>query len=581
MILFVVVSFQGIAQPKQITFTEAATAAITWIEDRFHANNVQVTNVYADTGQYGILLYEVETTLKKTILLSGSRACLPILGIYRGSHLNDTNLPCGLQFMLDYYRERIDSSFADTHIELFYAKEWKDLIKGVVPPLSKGTPIAPLTSSNWRQKGANNNNYVDAYNNQIQSGEGCQHCRAGCVAVAMGQVLYYWQHPVLDYSLLQQYDWCNMTDELNTTSISYEKNRDAIAYLLERCGYFADMDYGCDGSSADMSDAADALKDHFGFHNHTDCTRRFWHCESWWRDRVINDLSIGRPVIYAGNRNFFSGGHAFICDGYDGGNLFHFNWGWGGRYNDSDCFYTLNNPCPKPDTNYEYWQEAIFYARPNHDEDICDMDLDLDYYYTNNPYVISNQYYNIPLPMPLYEMVPQTMTTLTSASSTSDASWRTIPTGATAVYQAHEEIILQDGFEAEYGSEFEARIEPCEQCDEMRGNEPYKNDDYSDDNGSNENNNDKDKLYSSDIPDQSADPDLFPNPTDGPLTMYTDGEPQKVLIYTLDGRPVGGWRLTALGDDFVTLDVSSLRPGPYLLSVTTPSGIRTARFIRQ
>ena len=177
--------FLNIAQPKQITPNEASAAAITWIEDRFNANNVQVLNVYSDTGQYGILLYEVETSLKKTVLLSGSRACLPILGIYQESHLNNTHLPRGLQSMLDYYRERIDSSFADDHVGLFYANEWSDLIRGIVPPTPKGTPIAPLTTSNWKQKGANNNENVDAYNVQIQSGNGCLHCRTGCVAVAM------------------------------------------------------------------------------------------------------------------------------------------------------------------------------------------------------------------------------------------------------------------------------------------------------------------------------------------------------------------------------------------------------------
>ena len=169
------------------------------------------------------------------------------------------------------------------------------------------------------------------------------------------------------------------------------------------------------------------------------------------------------------------------------------------------------------------------------------------------------------------------MTTLTSASATSDASWRTIPTGATAVYQAHKEIILQDGFEAQLGCEFEARIEPCEQCDEMRGEHSFENDDIAD---SDSYGNDETPLYSTGGKPQPVDPDLFPNPTDGPLTMYTDGEAQQVFVYTLDGRPVGGWKLTALGDDFVTLDVSPLRHGSYILSIVTATATRTVRFIR-
>ncbi|MDR3047288.1 MAG: C10 family peptidase [Bacteroidales bacterium] len=31
------------------------------------------------------------------------------------------------------------------------------------------------------------------------------------------------------------------------------------------------------------------------------------------------------PVYYSGRKS--SGGHAFVCDGYDAENLFHFNFG--------------------------------------------------------------------------------------------------------------------------------------------------------------------------------------------------------------------------------------------------------------
>ncbi len=60
-----------------------------------------------------------------------------------------------------------------------------------------------------------------------------------------------------------------------------------------------------------------------------------------------------------------------------------------------------------------------------------------------------------------------------------------------------------------------------------------------------------------------------PTPTDGPLTLATDGMAQAVLVYTLGGNPVGGWRIVTLA------------PGTYLLSVATLAGTRTAKFIRR
>ena len=75
--------------------------------------------------------------------------------------------------------------------------------------------------------------------------------------------------------------------------------------------------------------------------------------------------------------------------------------------------------------------------------------------------------------------------------------------------------------------------------------------------------------------------DLFPNPTDGPLTMATDGMAEAVFIHDLAGRPVGGWHLDALTETFVTLDVSALRPGTYLLTVVIPSGTVTKKLLMQ
>ena len=47
---------------------------------------------------------------------------------------------------------------------------------------------------------------------------------------------------------------------------------------------------------------------------------------------VYQELAAGRPMIYNGTAGS-GGGHSFICDGYEYGNYFHINWGWGGLGN--------------------------------------------------------------------------------------------------------------------------------------------------------------------------------------------------------------------------------------------------------
>jgi hypothetical protein len=46
---------------------------------------------------------------------------------------------------------------------------------------------------------------------------------------------------------------------------------------------------------------------------------------------LYNEIEQGYPVCFAGFSS--GGGHAFVLDGFDGDNLFHLNWGWGGGSN--------------------------------------------------------------------------------------------------------------------------------------------------------------------------------------------------------------------------------------------------------
>lgn len=74
---------------------------------------------------------------------------------------------------------------------------------------------------------------------------------------------------------------------------------------------------------------------------------------------------------------------------------------------------------------------------------------------------------------------------------------------------------------------------------------------------------------------------FFPNPTDGPLITTTDSKAEAIFIHELTGRSVEGWQIDAIGEDFFTLDVSTLPSGTYILTFRTTSGIQSARFIRK
>lgn len=56
-----------------------------------------------------------------------------------------------------------------------------------------------------------------------------------------------------------------------------------------------------------------------------------------WVALLKSELDAGRPMEYAGFGA--GGGHAFVCDGYDVYDYFHFNWGWGGNY---DGYFSID-----------------------------------------------------------------------------------------------------------------------------------------------------------------------------------------------------------------------------------------------
>ena len=67
-----------------------------------------------------------------------------------------------------------------------------------------------------------------------------------------------------------------------------------------------------------------------------------------------------RPVLYRGWSES-SGGHVFVCDGYNTSDQLHFNWGWGGS---SDGYFTIGSLNPGS-YNFNDGCYATIGIRPN------------------------------------------------------------------------------------------------------------------------------------------------------------------------------------------------------------------------
>ena len=436
--------------------------------------------------------------------------------------------------------------------------------------------IGPFLTTKWNQTKGNGcdscNNDYNKYiplTDSVCNGDTLR-SPTGCTITAIGQVMNYWKFPVMRSDRIRQIDWCNMPDSICCTEgiETPEIAKEAVARLMEMLGHDLPVLYGPGFGFLDPAIALGYLQIDFGYSLDATYLCREYHEDEWY-NIIKDEIQNNRPVIYwAFAHNNPLSAHTFVCDGYNPNDeTFHFNWGHGddGEWVSlSDIYETSQN------THWNDFQCAIIKLEPTTQDVFCTHSVWLSSFYKKF-YKTHSSSINPP-----YTVVPGTMAYLYSADPTDRYIYRTIPDGATATYQAHEEVHLRDGFTVERGADFTARIVPCPNCEENR-------EAGSPETASAPSNTAPPETTSGyRLPATGYQPtatDLYPNPTDGEVTVGVDGEVQSIIIYTLMGLPVGGWRLLSIAPDRVTLDLSSLPAGTYILHIQTPMGISTKRLV--
>ena len=250
--------------------------------------------------------------------------------------------------------------------------------------------IEPLITTTWDQGNWYNDiNSDGVYNVHLPKINGKYPC-TGCVATAGAQLMYYYRWPqtmtqsVPGYESSSeantgnalapiQFQW----DKMKTKYVANDPNTEAvnaIADLMLYCGYAAKMNYGIDGSGASAYTLADGMSKYFDYNPNTwKEVSRYQYTINEWDELIYNELANGRPVMYSGSSS--KGGHVFLCDGYDGAGMFHFNWGWGGSY---DGFFKLQvtNPYGKYGEGYVADNDCIIGLQPNSWPDVADPNAD-------------------------------------------------------------------------------------------------------------------------------------------------------------------------------------------------------------
>lgn len=260
---------------------------------------------------------------------------------------------------LMFYLDKIIEARTSPNVILFdnTEQEWQSVATtGRMLSRNGGRGVDYICTTKWNQDSPYN-----YYAPEAGSGPGGR-CYAGCVATAMSQVMKRWDHPAKgtgSHSYYCQgygsqsanfgsatYEWEHMPDRLAGAS---QQEIEAVALLMYHCAVAVDMQFSPSGSGANSWDVPDAIERYFSYSSHATLKMRDQYSLTNWQNMLKDSHDIGWPVYYSGFSN--SGGHAFVCDGYDDSDLFHFNWGWGGS---SDGWFVID------EIDYAGWAQAVF-----------------------------------------------------------------------------------------------------------------------------------------------------------------------------------------------------------------------------
>ena len=339
-------------------------------------DDAKFVNVAPQCGYSEFFIFNNEDG-KGFVIIAADDCVTPILGYSYDNNFAAENLPPNLKDWLDGYAEQIRMAveMRVTAIDEIHA-DWECLRQGKNLPIKSEKSVSPLITTKWDQSYPYN--YYCPYNS-IYS----QITYAGCVATAMAQIMKYWEYPTHGYGSHSYndwfygqisanfgnttYQWSSMPTRLYSSSSQTQIN--AVATLIFHCGVSVEMNYGVDGSSAytiynhyngyHTYCAENAFKNYFGFSSSLIGRKRVgYYSDSEWINLLKWDLDESIPILYEGRG---TGGHAFVCDGYNYNNYFHFNWGWSGQGQGSnnDAYYYINNLNPNSN-NFSNDHTAIF-----------------------------------------------------------------------------------------------------------------------------------------------------------------------------------------------------------------------------
>ena len=353
-----------------------------WNESTMCGEVKTLVDVSGRIGLHDIFVFEINDG-EGFVMVAGDDNVWPVLGYGYGS-VPAAALRPNVQKWLKWYETQIQSvKGLDRTADSKTAAEWQRLSGNTAKRPSRKS-VGQLLTTQWDQ--------YPLYNNMCPyDAEAGDHAVTGCSATATAQVMKYWNHPPVgqgshsynedDFGRLTvdfgstHYRWDIMPDRLSYGSTEDEIN--AVAELMYHVGVAIEMDYSVEGSGAYTISyggwfeacSENALVNYFDYKPTIQGLERDYYSDNEWLEIIKNEIDNRRPIVYTGNDS--TGGHAFVCDGYDDQLYFHMNWGWGGAL---DGYFRLDSLVldwggagTNESFTFNYDQTALIGIEPNED----------------------------------------------------------------------------------------------------------------------------------------------------------------------------------------------------------------------
>ena len=305
------------------------------------------------------------------VLVSANDAVTPILGYGFDHAAPDEITNEAVKGWFDNYAKQIDTAFVLNLKSEEMAEKWLEVLENRIS-VNNRTSVEPLLTTTWGQGWP--------YNSMCPSDPAgpSGHVWAGCVAIAMAQIMKYHNYPSqglgsygyqwenYPYSGAEfgntTYNWSNMPNSISSVNTD-------VATIIYHAAVSARSMWGAFETGVSYSLPSDPMRPAFinyfkmAYSSLALIRRENFDGQNWvidpdWDNKIQSELLASRPVYYRGSG---TSGHAWVCDGFDVNNMYHFNWGWDGVLNG---YFSLSAITPGIH-NFTSAQFAIIGIKPN------------------------------------------------------------------------------------------------------------------------------------------------------------------------------------------------------------------------